>query len=415
MRNMQEQYDFLTLSDTELSEKNVLMRVDINSPMNLNGVILDDMRFRSHLPTLKELSECKIVLLAHQSRPGKSDFTTMLPHASLLSRLLGRRVVYVDDIFGSNACSKIEMMECGDVLMLENIRFYSEEMLNRSVEEHATTYMVKRLAPYFDMFVNDAFSASHRSHLSVIGFTTTLPSYAGRVMEKELYYLGRGLQPDVPVLFVLGGAKADDSMKVMKNTLEKNPSSRVLTTGLVANLLLHASGVDIGEPSVRALSSTGLLDFLDVAKRLLDEYKDRIGLPIDFAVEKDGKRENVLLKQMPVPYPIMDIGIETMAGFSEEIKRAEVVVMNGPAGVIEMDDYREGTDELLRAATKAKCSLIGGGHISAAVEHAKLKDRLTHVSTGGGAAIQFLSGERLAGVEALKNAAMRERKGKRKA
>ncbi|MHC1597705.1 MAG: phosphoglycerate kinase [Methermicoccaceae archaeon] len=409
MRPMQEQYDYLTLSDIELSEKSVLMRVDVNSPMDPSGTILDDMRFRSHLPTLKELSECKVVLLAHQSRPGKSDFTTMMPHARLLSRLLGRRVMYVDDIFGSNACSKIEELDWGDVLMLENVRFYSEEMLKRPAEEHATTHMVRRLAPHFDLFVNDAFSVSHRAHLSVIGFTPRLPSYAGRVVERELHYLGMGVQPDVPVLFVLGGAKADDSLKVMKSTLETNPNSRVLTTGLVANLLLHASGVNLGEPNVRILTSTGLIEFAEAAKRLLDEYGDRIELPIDFGVDVDGRRENVLLKHMPVPHQIKDIGIETMARFSEEIKNAEVVVMNGPAGVIEEGEYKEGTFELLRAATKARCSLIGGGHISAAVDEAKLKHKLTHVSTGGGAAIQFLSEKTLVGIEALKSAAERER------
>jgi len=409
-RLMQEQSDYLTLSDIELAGRSVLVRVDLNSPMDPKGVILDDMRFRSHLPTLRELSECKVVLLAHQSRPGKRDFTTMKPHARLLSRLLGKRVAYVDDIFGSHARSRIERMREGDVLLLENVRFYAEETLKRSAEEHATTHMVKKLAPLFDVFVNDAFSVCHRPHLSVIGFTPLLPSVAGKVVERELHYLSKGVQGDAPVVFVLGGAKADDSLKVMRNTLERNPKSRILTGGLVANLLLHAKGIDLGAPNVEVLRSTGLLDYAEQAAELLQRHGERIELPLDFGVDKNGKRENVRVGELPVPYPIKDIGIETVARFSEIIESAEVVVMNGPAGVIEEEDYKVGTFELLKAATKAGCSLIGGGHISAAVEDAGLRHRLTHVSTGGGAAIEFLSGESLPGIEALKKAALRHRR-----
>lgn len=175
--------EYLTIDDFDVAGKTVLVRVDINTPMDPEGNILDDMRIVSHIPTINDLADAKIVLLAHQSRAGKSDFTTMEPHADRMSRCLGRHVEYVDDIFGTYARSKIDSMEKGDILLLENVRFYSEETISRSAQEHSGTHMVKKLAPHIDIFLNDAFAVSHRSHLSLMGFTTVLPSGAGRVME----------------------------------------------------------------------------------------------------------------------------------------------------------------------------------------------------------------------------------------
>lgn len=214
--------DYLTIDDINLRGKTILCRLDLNSPMDPNGIILDDSRFRSHLITLKELDEAKVVILSHQSRPGKSDFTTMGPHSKLLSKLMRKNVGYVDDIFGSHAVNSIKRMHQGDIILLENTRFYSEESLERTPKEHTKTHMVKRLASVCDVFMNDAFSVSHRSHLSVTGFTEVLPSIAGRVMEKEIDSLNRGLScDDRPCIYVLGGAKVDDSIKVTKNVLER--------------------------------------------------------------------------------------------------------------------------------------------------------------------------------------------------
>ena len=183
--------NFLTIDDFDTDGKTILVRVDLNSPMDPQGNILDDMRIRSHIATLKDLENAKVVLLAHQSRPGKKDFTTMKPHAHLMSKYLGRQVSYVDDIFGTYAKTQIASMENGDVIMLENVRFYSEESLERPPAEQANTYPVKKLAPFVDIFLNDAFAVSHRSHLSVVGFTEVLPSGAGRVMEKEIVSLDK--------------------------------------------------------------------------------------------------------------------------------------------------------------------------------------------------------------------------------
>jgi phosphoglycerate kinase len=406
--------DFLTIDDFDIDGKTILVRVDLNSPMDPDGHILDDMRIRSHIATLKDLETAKVVLLAHQSRPGKQDFTIMKPHAHLMSKHLGREVRYVDDIFGTFAKTHIASMEDGDVLMLENVRFYSEETLSRSAAEHAETYMVKKLAPFVDIFLNDAFAVAHRSHLSVVGFTEVLPTGAGRVMEKEITSLDRGIKGgERPCIFVLGGAKVDDSLKVAKNVLSSGGADRVLLTGVVANVALAASGVDIGKINLEFIRSQGYEGQIEVARELLAEFEDRIGLPKDVALNDGKKRVEVHISEMPPDsLPIYDIGLETIVEFSNEIENAKTVVLNGPAGVSEMDEFALGTHEIIKAAVKSDFSIIGGGHISAEVAHLGLEHRFSHISTGGGACIDYLAGEKLPGVEALKTAARKYQEAK---
>ncbi|RLG22079.1 phosphoglycerate kinase [Methanosarcinales archaeon] len=399
---------FLTLSDVDTHGKSVLVRLDLNSPMDPSGVILDDMRFRCHIPTLKELEDAKVVIMAHQSRPGKKDFTTMEPHAKLLTKLLGRKVEYVDDIFGSHARSMIRNLASGEIMLLENVRFYSEETLSRTPEEHATTHMVRRLAPLFDLFVNDAFSASHRSHASIVGFTPVLTSVAGKLMETEIRSLSKTLEGRGRTVFVLGGVKPEDSLKMAENVLKMSETS-VIFTGLIANLCLFAKGIKLGEDNEKLLKSMGMTDYIDNVKKILDNFGDRILLPVDFGVDANGKRRNITIEELPTPHTIMDIGEKSIEIFKKEIESANVVVMNGPAGVIENPNYQLGTFELLKAATKAKYSVIGGGHISAAANRVGVVSKLSHVSTGGGATLEFLSGEKLPGIEALQRWAKKTR------
>ncbi|KKG11775.1 phosphoglycerate kinase [Methanosarcina sp. 2.H.T.1A.6] len=398
--------NFLTIDDFDISGKTILVRVDMNSPMDTQGHILDDMRIRSHIATLKDLESAKVVLLAHQSRPGKKDFTTMKPHAHLLSRYLGRQVTYVDDIFGTFAKTQIASMENGDVIMLENVRFYSEESLERTTEEQANTYMVKKLSPFVDIFLNDAFAVSHRSHLSVVGFTEVLPSGAGRVMEKELTSLDRGVKGgERPSIFVLGGAKVDDSLRVTENVLTNGGADRVLLTGVVANVGLAASGVNIGKANMDFIISQGYEDQIEKARGLLAKFEGRIGLPKDVALNDDKKRVEVHISELNSnSLPINDIGLETIVEFTNEIQNAKTVVLNGPAGVSEVDTFALGTHEIIKAAVKSDFSIIGGGHISVEVSHLGLEHRFSHISTGGGACIDYLAGEKLPGVEALKAA-----------
>ncbi|MCZ7355945.1 MAG: phosphoglycerate kinase [Candidatus Methanoperedens sp.] len=402
--------DYLTLDDVDTEGKTVLCRLDLNSPMDPTGIILDDSRFRSHITTLRGLEDSKVVILSHQSRPGKSDFTTLEPHSKLLSKLMRRNIDYIDDIFGSHAVESINGMSNGDILLLENSRFYSEESLERAPKEHTRTHMVKKLAPVCDIFINDAFSVSHRSHLSVTGFTEVLPSIAGRVMEKEIDSLNKGLScGERPCIYVLGGTKVDDSIKVTKNVLERGCADRVLVTGVVANVFLAASGVNIGPLNLSFIEKQGYNDQINIARELLSRFGENIGVPVDVALNKNEKRVEEKVQNLKTELPIHDIGIETMIKFSREISSAKTVVMNGPAGVFEKEAFALGTHELMKAGAKSGFSVIGGGHIAAAAEQMGISSRFSHVSTGGGACIDFLAGEKLPGIEALKDAARKFR------
>ena len=404
--------DFLTIDDFDIDDATILVRVDLNSPMDPDGNILDDMRIRSHLVTLKDLENSKVVLLAHQSRPGKNDFTTMRAHALRMSAYLGREVRYVDDIFGSHARSTISSMKKGNVILLENVRFYSEEMLKRTASEHAQTHMVQQLSPLFDIFLNDAFAVSHRAQLSILGFTETLPSGAGRVMEKEIISLDRGVKEGgSPCIFVLGGAKVDDSLKVAENVLSNSNADRVLLTGIVGNVMLAASGVDIGKINMDFIESQGYLDLIEQGKGLIEKYDGKIGLPVDVALNDNGTRIEVPVNELSKnDLPVNDIGLETIVAFTKEIKNAKTVVLNGPAGVSEIDEFALGTHEIIRSAAKSEFSIIGGGHISAEVINMGLENQFSHLSTGGGACIDYLAGEKLPGIEALKYVAARHEK-----
>ncbi|MCR3884962.1 phosphoglycerate kinase [Methanotrichaceae archaeon M04Ac] len=402
--------DYLTLDDFPLDNQRILVRVDVNSPMDPDGTILDDKRFRGHLPTLRDLEEARVVLLAHQSRAGKKDFTTMEAHARKFSQLLRREVTYVDDIFGTRARDSIKAMRSGDVILLENTRFYSEENISRPAEEHAKSHMVRGLAPLFDLFVNDAFAVSHRSHLSVVGFTENLPSAAGRLMEKEIEALDMGVRGNEhPSIFVLGGTKADDSIKVIANVFNRGGVDQVLVTGVVATVFQMAAGTNVGERNRDFVAGLDYSDQVSIAKDLMDKNPGKIVVPRDVALDQDGERLDVAMEKIPPDLQIADIGLETIVDFSKRIREAKLVVLNGTAGIFEKEKFSLGTSEILKAATEADFSIAGGGHTSAAIEELGLESRFSHVSTGGGASISYLSGDRLPGIEALKKAAQRLR------
>jgi len=406
--------DYLTIDDFDLSGKTILCRLDLNSPMSPGNEILDNKRFKGSLSTLKELDDSKLVLMSHQSRPGKSDFTTMEPHARCLSDLLGKDITYVDDIFGSNAATRIRKLESGEILMLENVRFFSEESLKRTTEEHARSHMVRHLYPLADFYMNDAFAVSHRPHLSIMGFTNVLPGIAGRLMEKEITSLSRTCDiSSEKCVYVLGGAKVDDSLKVTEYVLSNGTADSVLLTGVVANILLAAKGIDIGKPNMEFIQSQGYGDQIEFGRKLLEKYNDRIGLPVDVALDKNGERVeesiDVLNKKHRSDLPILDIGMDTIMKFSKEIMSAGTVIMNGPSGVFEREPFSHGTVDLIKAAAKSGFSVIGGGHSAAAVEQLGIESSINHISTGGGACIDFLAGEKLPGIEALKESAVRYR------
>jgi phosphoglycerate kinase len=402
--------DYLTLDDVELDNKRVLLRVDFNSPMDPSGNILDDKRIRSHLETLRALEGCRVAIMAHQSRAGKKDYTTLEAHARLLTRLLRRDVTYVDDIFGSHAQDYIKSLRPGEVILLENTRFYAEENMNRSPADHAKSHMVRKLAPLFDLFVNDAFAVSHRSHCSVVGFTEVLPSIAGILMDREITALDRGLRGNEhPTVFSLGGTKADDSIKVTQNVLSRGGADKILTSGVVATVFMMAKGIDVGEANRKFVEDQEYLEQIPIAAKLLQEYPDKIVLPSDVALNQNGERVEVSVDKLPSPLPIADIGLETIVSYSKFLKEAKVTVLNGPTGIFEQEKFKLGTSELLKAATLSSYSIAGGGHSVAAIEQLDLESKFSHVSMGGGASITYLSGEPLPGIEALKKAAARSR------
>ena len=403
--------DYLTMDDVILDNKRVLVRVDFNSPMDPSGNILDDKRIKSHLDTLRALEDCRVVLMAHQSRAGKKDYTTLEAHARQATRLLRRDVVYVDDIFGSHAREAIKSLVPGEVILLENTRFYAEENMNRTPADHAKSHMVKKLAPLFDLFINDAFAVSHRSHCSVVGFTEVLPSIAGILMDKEITALDKGMKGNEhPTVFSLGGTKADDSIKVTKNVLSRGGADKILTSGVVATVFMMAAGIDVGDANRKFVEDQEYLEQIPIAAKLLREYPGKIAMPVDVALNKNGERVEVAVDKLPTDLPIADIGLETIVNYSKDLKDARVTVTNGPTGIFEQEKFRLGTAELLKAATQSGYSIVGGGHSIAAIDQLGLESKFSHVSMGGGASITYLSGEPLPGIEAVKKAALRMRK-----
>jgi len=403
--------DYLTMDDVILDNKRVLVRVDFNSPMDPSGNILDDKRIKSHLDTLRALEDCRVALMAHQSRAGKKDYTTLEAHARQATRLLRRDVVYIDDIFGSHAREAIKSLLPGEVILLENTRFYAEENMNRTPADHAKSHMVKKLAPLFDLFINDAFAVSHRSHCSVVGFTEVLPSVAGILMDKEITALDKGMKGNEhPTVFSLGGTKADDSIKVTKNVLSRGGADKILTSGVVATVFMMAAGIDVGDANRKFVEDQEYLEQIPIAAKLLKEYPGKIAMPVDVALNKNGERVEVAVDKLPTDLPIADIGLETIVNYSKDLKDARVTVTNGPTGIFEQEKFRLGTAELLKAATQSGYSIVGGGHSIAAIDQLGLESKFSHVSMGGGASITYLSGEPLPGIEALKKAALRMRK-----
>ena len=380
-----------------------MLRVDFNSPIDpSSNQILDDKRFREHLPTVQALEDARLVVLTHQSRPGKKDYTTLEAHAAKLERLLGRPVTYVDDIFGRCAREAIRNAKRGDVLMLENLRFAAEENLTLKPEEAKKTLLVRRLASMADFYVNDAFGTAHRSQPSIVGLPLALPSVAGLLMEKEVANLSRVFTgAPRPVTFVLGGTKVDDSIAVAENVLARGTADRVIVVGVVANVFLLAAGYDIGRPSIQLIDHLGYRAEVDTAKDLIETYRDRLLMPHSVAVREDGERVEYPVDAVPEDAQVLDLGSESIDLLSREITGSGTVVVNGPAGLFEEEQFAVGTFELLRAASTVEFSVVGGGHSGAAIERLGLEEKFTHISTGGGAAIEFLTGKKMPAIEAL--------------
>jgi phosphoglycerate kinase len=392
-----------TIRELGCSKKTVLLRLDLNSPIDPSShLILDDKRFREHLPTIRALSDSRVVIVTHQSRPGKKDFTTLEAHAEKLEQLLGTPVPYIDSIFGRHAHEAVHAMKPGDVLMLENVRFNAEENLTLKPEEAKKTHLVKKLAAMADLFVNDAFGTAHRSQPTVVGLPLALRSAAGLLMEKEVSTLSKVFSgAPRPVCMVLGGTKVDDSIAVAEHVLANGIADQVIVIGVVANVFLIAAGYNIGNLSTQLIAQLKYQPEVEKAKAILARYKDRVVMPESVAVRQDNHRAEYPVNLIPSDTPVLDIGMDAIATMKQTLKKAGTVVFNGPAGVFEEADFATGTYELLRAASQVEFSVVGGGHTAVVIERLGIEQAFTHISTGGGACIEFLTGKKLPAVEAL--------------
>jgi len=403
----------LTIDDFDFKGKTALIRVDFNSPIDPNTKkVLDDTRIKAHgESTIKELAQksAKVVVLAHQGRPGDPDFTPLKEHAQILGKILGKPVKFVDDVFGEKAQKTIKGLQNGEILVLDNVRNFADEQKKGTPEDHAKTELVRKLAPLAEVFVNDAFAAAHRAHVSIVGFTAVLPSVAGRIMEREVKALTKVVQnPEKPCVYVLGGAKADDALKISQYVLKNKIADHVLTGGVVGHLFLAAKGIDLGKPNMEFLQKKELMQFVSGITELMKTYAKNIEVPADLAVEADRKRMEIPVSKLPTKYPIFDIGAETVKKYTSIVKSAKSIVVSGPMGVFENKQFAFGTTKTFEAIASSKAfSLVGGGHSIAAVEELGLNKKMGYISTAGGALIEFLMGEQLPGVLALEKAAAR--------
>ena len=404
----------LTLDDVKVDGMTVLARVDINSPLDPGtGAFLDVTRIAGILPTIRRLSKAKTVLLCHQSRPGKEDFTTTHSHSRELGRILGRTVKWVEDISGDVALAAIEELKDGEILMLNNVRMDDEELTrkNDSFEELSDSRMVVNLASVADLFVNDAFACAHRNSPSITGFTNVLPCVAGELMRKEIEALQKSMQkPERPSIAVLGGIKVDDSIAVADNMLRKGTVDGIWVTGGVANLFLSLAGHHPGHASIDFLA--GELgdkwgDTVDLARSLWQDFPELINLPVDVAANVEGNRIDLNLDQLPADAPVLDLGVQSTINLSKAIRSAGTVILNGPAGVFEDTNFAFGTVEMLNACAESDAYVvIGGGHTATLISKKGLGGKMGHISTGGGSCLDFLAGKRLPAVVSLETSAL---------
>ncbi len=387
-----------TIRDIDVQGKRVLVRVDFNVPQDKSdGHITDDRRIRESLPTLNYLLEhgASLVLMSHLGRPkAKEEKYSLKPVAARLQELLGRPVQMANDVIGDAVVAQAHALKPGDVLLLENVRFYPEEEKNDAA-------FARELARMGDVYVNDAFGSAHRAHASTRGVADYLPAVAGFLMEKEIEYLGGALNnPRRPFIAILGGAKIGDKIGVIENLLPK--VDNILIGGGMANTFAKANGYRVGDSLVED-------DKLDLAREMMSKSAGKLVFPVDWVIADkfaaDAESKVVDVENVPDGWRILDIGPESIKLFESYLKNAKTIVWNGPMGVFEFPKFAQGTLAIANflAQLPDAITVIGGGDSAAAVEQAGIADKMSHVSTGGGASLEFMEGKVLPGVEALQN------------
>lgn len=406
-----------TIDDFDVKDKTVLCRVDINQPVDkATNTLKSTARIKACVPTIKELSDkgAKVVLMAHQGSDIEyKNYYTLEPHSKVLSELLGKKVDFIEDVCGPAAIEKIKSLKSGDVLLLENVRYMAEEQtlfelkLCLTHEQQAQTVLVRKLAPLADIYICDAFAASHRDQPSLCGFEQVLPSAMGRLFEKEYCVLSELMEsPKRPCTFVLGGAKIADAFLMMKTVLKAGIADNILPGGVVANIMMIAKGENIGEGSRKFIEKNNYAEFFDVAKEIIAEYGDKIVFPVDMAWTENDVRKEAKVGEIPSEVGITDIGAETTAKYQDIICSSETVFVNGPMGIFEEEPTEYGTKGVWEALGDTKAyTVVGGGDSITATTKYKKTDDISYICTGGGALIRFLTGEELPVVKALRHGA----------
>jgi phosphoglycerate kinase len=416
-------------ADIDVAGRWVLLRVDINSPIDpVTKRIVDDTRIDRSLPTIRDLADraARLVVMAHQGDAlDYHNFISTDQHAVKLAQKLGRPVQWVDDVAGPEARRRIEALAEGEILLLDNVRIYGEELstFERDVrltpEQMATTYLVRKLAPLFDLYVNDAFATAHRSAPSMVAFQQLLPSAAGLLLAAEIEGLGRVLDhPARPAVFLLGGLKVSDGFSMMGRALRDGLADRVLTSGVIGEIFLVAAGVSLGHTTDAFIADRDLTRYVDEARSLLAQFPAQIAVPVDVAVVDvadasgssglaDGRseRREIAVDALPAHQLIVDIGDTTIRAYEAEIAAAGTVFVNGPAGAYEQSGCDVGTRRLMAAvAASPATTAIGGGDTVASAKRFADLDDVDFVSTAGGSLIRFVSGEPLPLLEAFRSA-----------
>ena len=395
--------EFLTIDDFDFKGKTVFLRVDMNCPIDPETLeISGTKRIEETVETIDSLNNAKIVIASHQGRVGNKDYTSMEKHAEVLQKLLNRKVTYVNDVIGSAAQNEIKKLNDGEILLLDNLRLCAEENYEFSGSNAAKTIMVRRLSKLLDLCVLDSFPSAHRSHPSIVGFPYVLPACAGRLVEKEVKKLDEIMSvAKAPHVLVLGGKKVEDRLEAIRLLIENGRADHVLLTGLIGNVFLRAQG--------RIRSTLGIKredEIVAKAHTLIGEFPDVFSTPVDVAIEQNGKRVELDIRELNKDDEIYDLGPKTIEHYGKIISEAGTVFISGPAGFFEKEDFGYGTKALLEAVASSKATtIVSGGHLSSALKKFGLAEKITHISTAGGALVRYLTATKLPMIKALEESA----------
>ena len=397
----------LTLDDFDLKGKTVFLRVDMNCPIDPKTMeISGTKRIEEATETLKALKDAKVVVASHQGRVGNKDYTGMDKHAKVLEELMNKKIKYVEDVIGEAAQNAIKNLEDGDILLLDNLRLCAEENYEFSPENAAKTIMVSRLSKLFDLCVLDSFPSAHRSHPSIVGFAQVLPACAGRIVEREVRNLDEILTvAKAPHVIVLGGSKVPDRLEAIKLLIQNGRADHVLLTGLIGNVFMRAQARMKSELGIKRED-----EMVAKAHALIGEYPDVFATPVDIAIDKDGERVEMDVREMGKGDKIYDLGPKTVEYYSKLIAGAGTVFISGPAGFFEKENFSFGTKQLLNSvANSMATTIVSGGHLTTALKQQGLADKINHISTAGGALVLYLTGEKLPMINALEEAAIKHK------